>query len=259
LKDVVLERLAASLPLSQGAHTGRWGQPWARACSAPLVCASQLLRSERLSARRRRRATAASVLATPCELGHRPLLQQAMVASMISSIAIIGQRSRRRWRPWRRCRWATLALSVAAERLLALRPALQPIRIARSAIVLAFSSRGRRRRGRRRGGRRWRRRRRCGRATDVMVNTAPSFLAHAPSLYGANSAVWFRRWGGRRRMGSRSCRATHTIMLTAPRLLVQGPQAIALAAIWFACRGGKGGGFYVRFRCGGKDYGDCSR
>merc|ERR1712190_244703 len=65
-------------------------------------------------------AAAAHVLAAPSEFAHRPLLDQAVVAPMVPSIAVMRQRGRRRGRR----RWASFALRAAAEGLLALRPAL---------------------------------------------------------------------------------------------------------------------------------------
>merc|ERR1719436_2249878 len=153
---------------------------------------------------------------------------------MISGIAIIGQRCRWCW--WRgrcrwRCRWAALALSPAAESLLALRPALLPIREARSAIIRARS--GCRRRRRRRGHRG---------ATNVMVCAAPHLLAHVPGQGGTESTVglrWRSGWRWSRRWSRLRCRGTaDTIMLATPVLLVQAPQTLALAAIWFGGRCG---------------------
>merc|ERR1719229_168904 len=147
---------------------------------------------------------------------------------MIAGIAIVGQRrrrGRRRGRRRRRCWRAALALSLAAESLLALRPAPLPVRKARRAIVRARS-------GRRRG--RWRRGH--SRAADVVVSAAPDLLTCFPAQWGSDSAVWLRRRGGRR-VRRRRCRgASDTIMFAAPSLLVQGPQAVALAAIWLGSR-----------------------
>merc|ERR1719499_911023 len=121
------------------------------------------------SAGGRCRATATHVLAAPSKLGNRPLLDQAVVATMIAGIAIVGQRrrrGRRRGRRRRRCWWAALALSLAAESLLALRPASLPVRKARRAVVRARSGR--------------RRRRGHSRAADVVVSAAPNLLTHIP-------------------------------------------------------------------------------
>merc|ERR1712039_675969 len=79
------------------------------------------------SARGRGGAATAHVLAAPSELAHGPLLDQAAVAPMVPSIAVIRQRGRRRGRRWWRRRWAGFALRAAAEGLLALRPALLPV------------------------------------------------------------------------------------------------------------------------------------
>merc|ERR1711972_589339 len=100
---------------------------------------------------------------------------------MIASVTVIRQRSRRcrRRRRRRRCSWRTaLALSPAAESLLALRPALLPIREARCAVVWARSCR-----------RRWRRRRWHSRAADVVVGATPNLLAHVPTRGGTDSAI----------------------------------------------------------------------
>merc|ERR1711972_165871 len=48
----------------------------------------------------RGRAATAHVLAAPCELAHGPLLDQAMIASMVPSIAVIWQGGRRWGRRW---------------------------------------------------------------------------------------------------------------------------------------------------------------
>merc|ERR1719396_213772 len=74
------------------------------------------------------RAATTHVLAAPRKLAHRPLLDQAVVAPMIPSIAIIGQRRRRAWGRGGSCWRAALARSPAAEGLLAFGPALLPVR-----------------------------------------------------------------------------------------------------------------------------------
>ena len=174
------------------------------------------------SAGGRCRAAAAHVLAAPSKLGHRPLLDQAVVAAMVAGIAIIGQRSRRGRRRGRRrrcCRRAALALSLAAESLLALRPAPLPVREARRAVIRAWSGH-----------------RRHSRTADVVVSAAPDLLAHVPAHGGSDGAVWLWRRSGRR-MRRRRCRgAADTIMMAAPSLLVERPQSVALAAVWLGSR-----------------------
>merc|ERR1719229_191880 len=129
---------------------------------------------------------------------------------MIAGIAIIGQRcrrGRRRGRRRRRCWRAALALGLAAESLLALRPALLPVRKARRAIVRAWSGR--------------RRRRGHSRAADVVVSAAPDLLTHIPTLWGSDSTVRLWRRGGcwrvrRWRVRRWRCRwATDAIMMAA--------------------------------------------
>merc|ERR1719168_140417 len=157
-------------------------------------------------------AAAAHVLAAPCELAHGPLLDQAVVAPMVARVAIIRQRGRRgrrrRWRR-RRCRRAALALSLAAESLLALRPAPLPVREARRTVIRA----------------------RGGRATNVVVSAAPNLLARIPSLRGTDGTVGLRRRSRRVRSRMRCCGAADAVVLAAISLLVQAPQALALAAV----------------------------
>merc|ERR1711879_498616 len=99
-----------------------------QALHAPATgaCATTALKSRghpAASARGRGWAATAHVLAAPRKLAHGPLLDQAVVAPMVPSIAVIRQRGRRRGRRWWRSRWAALALSPAAEGLLACGPA----------------------------------------------------------------------------------------------------------------------------------------
>merc|ERR1719188_53779 len=98
---------------------------------------------------------------------------------MIPSIVVIRQRRRWARRRGGSCRRAALALSPAAEGLLAFGPALLPVREARVAVVWAWSGHGCRgrwgRRGRRGrggggggGGGGWH-----GRAANVVMSAAP--------------------------------------------------------------------------------------
>jgi len=182
--------------------------PASNACTAPDSITTWHLTLSLSSAGGRCRATATHVLAAPSKLGNRPLLDQAVVTAMIASIAIVWQRCRRGWRRGRcrrRCWRAALALSLAAESLLALRPASLPVRKARRAVVWAWSGR-----------------RRNSRAADVVVSAAPNLLTHFPSHRGSESTVRLRRRRGWRRwrVRRRCCRgATDTIMVAAPSLL----------------------------------------
>merc|ERR1719159_1756226 len=106
------------------------------------------------------------MLTAPRKLAHGPLLDQAVVASVVSSVAIIRQRRRRAWCRGGSCRRAALARSPAAEGLLAFGPALLPVREARVAVVWARSGHGGRGRRGRRG---WH-----GGAADVVVSAAPN-------------------------------------------------------------------------------------
>merc|ERR1712061_167680 len=92
--------------------------PHAPATSA-CATAPRLISDLAASARGRCRAATAHVLAAPCKLAHGPLLDQAVVAPMVPSIAVVRQRCRRARRRRGSCRWAALALSPAAEGLLA--------------------------------------------------------------------------------------------------------------------------------------------
>merc|ERR1719401_2602003 len=89
-------------------------------------------------------AAAAHVLAAPRKFAHGPLLDQAVVAPMVPSIAVIRQRCRGARCRGGSCWWASLALSPAAEGLLAFGPALLPVREARVAVVGAWSGHGHR-------------------------------------------------------------------------------------------------------------------
>merc|ERR1712048_649662 len=80
--------------------------PASSACTKTLQASASLFAE---SARGRGRAATAHVLAAPSELTHRPLLDQAVVAPMVPSVAVIRQRRRRWGRRWWRGRWAGLA------------------------------------------------------------------------------------------------------------------------------------------------------
>jgi len=91
----------------------------------------------------RRRATPSHVLATPCELADRPLLDQAMVAAVIACIAIIGQGCCWRWR----CGWrgrAAPSRVLATPRELAHRPLFDQAMIATVVACIAIERQGRR-------------------------------------------------------------------------------------------------------------------
>jgi len=149
------------------------------------------------------------VLATPSELPHRPLLQQAMVAVVVACIAVVGQRGCSHWARWSRGRTLASFVSCSATILfLADWPSLCPIGEPCIAIVRA--------RGRDglnhwwRNGcwrwlnglnhrRRWRRpenwrRRRCWWTTNVVVHAAPYFLTLLPLHWASHGTIRIRRW-----------------------------------------------------------------
>merc|ERR1712056_53324 len=146
------------------------------------------------------------VLATPSELPHRPLLQQAMVAVVVACVAVVGQRGCSHWARWSRGRALASFVSCSATILfLADWPSLCPIGETCIAVIRARSRDGLNHgwhNGRWRwlngcwrwlnwlNHRRWRRpenwrRRRCWWTTNVVVHAAPYFLRLLP-LHGAS-------------------------------------------------------------------------
>merc|ERR1712217_740105 len=121
LEGEVMIRIAAALSLSLKEHAPEDGAALGKhILSAPGAC-NPVPNSRQSAHRGCCRATTAHVRTTPCELGNRPHLEQAMVATMPSSVAVIrqcGRRRRRRGRCRRRCWRATFALSRATEHFL---------------------------------------------------------------------------------------------------------------------------------------------
>lgn len=212
-----------------------------------------------------------------------------MVARVVTSIAIVGQRScsgrgGRRW-----CWWATLLVSPATIGLFSCWPSFLPIRVPSIAIIRARGCPRWRRRPwcdnrrwrtdnwdwdwwrrwrsddghRRPEDWRWRWGSGCCRASNVVVEATPNFFAHFPASRCANRAIGWRRLRGRccwrrgrwrwwswRRGGRGWRRASHTVILATIVFLGRRPQSLVFAIERFWLPGGNHRGCWSWHRNG---------